>query len=356
MAESDSRGQGPYISILLVSYHSRQDLERCLPSLFEQVDKPSVATEIIVVDNAPGDGTAAWLATEYPTVKVIANPKNTGYAGGNNLGLAHARGEWVLILNPDTVMHANSLKVLLEAAAQHPDALLTPKLLCPDGTVNACGLEMHYTGLTTCRGLGAEPERYESTHPVLLASGAALLARREVIKTLGGFDETYFMYLEDVDLSLRARLQGHDIYCVADAVVTHHYTLDMNPKKFFYLERNRLLTLFKIYQSGTLRAMVPALLLTEAATWAFALLKGPSYLRARLHALVSVCRARPAQRELRGELQRKRRVADDVLLQQSLTNLPLEQLLRPSPLTVLLQGLSRPVYQLSRPRPNAQQG
>ncbi len=334
------------LSVLLVSYHSQQDLARCLPPLLEQAPSD---TEIIVIDNAPGDGTTDWLSATYPSVNVISNGENTGYAGGNNLGLAQARGERILILNPDTILGADALPTLLEAAAQHPNAILTPKLLQPDGTVNACGLQMHYTGLATCRGLGSEPSRYEGTHSVLLASGAALLARRELLLELGGFDEDFFMYLEDVDLSLRAQLQGYDIYCVADAVVYHHYTLGMNPSKFFYLERNRLLILFKIYGKATLGAMTPALLLTEAAIWAFALLKGPLYVKARLHALFSVLKSREIQGEKRAKIQGKRQLSDNVLLNRSLPELPFEQLLRESLLASLLQRITNPIYQLIRP-------
>ena len=136
----------PRLSIVIVSFHSRADLARCLPSIARQGIE---GVEVVVVDNAPGDGTAAWLTHEHPSVRLVTNATNTGYAGGNNLGIEHARGEHVLILNPDTELHDDALRTLLDAVRAHPDALVTPKLLQPDGTVNACGNQMHATGITS---------------------------------------------------------------------------------------------------------------------------------------------------------------------------------------------------------------
>ena len=329
------------LSVIVVAYRSLTDLERCLPTLFRE---GYGALEVIVVDNNPGDGTAAWLGRTYPQVKVLANPANSGYAGGNNLGLAAATGEFVLILNPDTELHPGTLGALVEAARRHPDALITAKLLQPDGTLNACGLQMHYTGVTSCRGLGRSAAAHAGVHPVPLLSGAAFIASNEVLKKLGGFDESYFMYHEDVDLSLRAKLHGYRILCAGDARITHHYTLSMSPTKLYYLERNRLLTVLRVYEAQTLRQLAPALLLTELLTWAFAFLKGPRYLRARARTYSWLWRKRGNWRAEREVLQRERQVADGYLLVGSLSKLPFEQLVPSRPLARLLDGLTRPLY------------
>ncbi len=139
----------PELSVIIVSYDSLNDLKRCLPTLSAQ--SATVAFELIVVDNHGRDGVAEWLAQQYPSVLLIRNPANSGYAGGNNLGLTQAKGHWVLFLNPDTELAPDCLDQLMATARKHPDALITPKLLKPDGTINACGNEMHYTGLTTLR-------------------------------------------------------------------------------------------------------------------------------------------------------------------------------------------------------------
>lgn len=337
----------PVISIVLVSYHSQADLARCLPSIERQGVED---VEVFVVDNAPGDGTAVWLASEHPHVRVLTNPVNNGYAGGNNLGLRHAAGEYVLILNPDTELHDGALGTLLQTAQSHPDALITPKLLRPDGSVNACGNWMHPTGITSCRGLGADAWSYTDTHPVPLVSGAAFITRRHTLLALDGFDETFFMYLEDADLSLRARARGHALLCAAGATVTHQYALAMNPTKLYYLERNRWLMLLKNYERATLWRLAPALALTELATWAFAFSRGPAHITARWRASASLWRERRAWRAARSEAQALRHLDDAALLTDAPSALPFEQLVSSPPLAHLLAALTTPVYQLVSPR------
>ncbi|MER3478958.1 MAG: glycosyltransferase family 2 protein [Meiothermus sp.] len=340
-------GPAPELSVVVVSYGSRADLERLLPTLFAQ----GLEVEVLVVDNRPGDGTTDWLRVAYPSIRVIPRPDNPGYAGGNNTGITAARGHYILILNPDTELHPKALKTLLEAIQTHPQALIGAKLLNPDGTVNAAGNQMHYSGITTCRGLNQPAERYRGLEPVPLLSGAALIATKETLLGLGGFDEDYWMYLEDTDLSLRARLRGHPLFCANDALITHHYRLGMSPKKFYHLERNRLLTLFKVYQGRTLRRMAPALLLTELATWGFALLKGPEYLAERWRGYAWLYRHRLRIRQKRAEVQQTRAIPDEALLEGSLTHLPFEQLTNPH-LAGLLDRLTGPLYTLLRPRPD----
>lgn len=336
----------PQLSIVIVSYHSQAHLARCLPSIARQGVE---GIEIIVVDNAPGDGTATWLARQHADVHVIANPTNTGYAGGNNVGIHNASGEHVLILNPDTELHDGALLKLLEAVTAHPDALVTPKLLNADGTVNACGNQMHYTGITTCRGLGEPAEAYSGTHAVPLVSGAAFIARRTLLLELGGFDTSFFMYHEDTDLSLRARSLGYHVLCAADAEISHHYVLHMSPGKFFYLERNRLLTLLKNLAPGTLRRLVLPIMLTEMATWAFALSRGPAYLAARARGYLWLWHERPVWRAERARARAHRRVTDTGLLAAAATELPFDQLAHPT-VARFLSATTDPVYRWLRPR------
>lgn len=336
----------PALSIVIVSYHSREDLERCLPTI-ERQDFDDY--EIIVVDNAPSDGTGEWLECTYPNAIVVSNEANTGYAGGNNLGIRHASGEHVLILNPDTELHDGALAALVDAVRKHPGALITAKLLSPDGTVNACGNEMHYTGITSCRGIGKPADAYAGTESVPLVSGAAFIARRNLLDDLGGFDARFFMYHEDSDLSLRARSRGCQILCAADSVVTHHYLQGMSPNKLYHLERNRLLTLFKNLEARTLIRLALPLLLTELATWVFALSRGPEYLGARARGYVWLWRERRTWAAERAKAQGLRRVSDAQLLATSTVDLPFDQLTNPR-IARFLDSVTGPVFRLLRPR------
>lgn len=334
----------PELSIIVVSYRSLDDVQRLWPTLPEQAELPH---EVLVVDNHGADGVAEWLRAGHTEARVIANPSNTGYAGGNNVGLRHARGTYTLLLNPDTELRAGALPTLLAAARAHPDALITPKLLNPGGTVNACGNAMHYTGIVTCRGLNEPSADWRGLHPAPLLSGAAILARTEVLRALGGLDERYWMYHEDTDLSLRARLAGYRLLCAADAEVTHHYRLGLTPTKYHFLERNRLITLYKALEGRTLRQLAPALLLTELATWVYAV-RGLAYLRARAGVYGWLWSHRAELRHARAEVQRTRTVSDAELLAGSQVALPLDQLVGPR-LRGLLDAPLRAVYTALRP-------
>lgn len=336
----------PTVSIILVAYNSRSDLERCLPSVEAQSFQDF---EIIVVDNYGEDDLAGWLGAHHPQVKVVANASNGGYAGGNNLGLSYANGKFTLILNPDTELHAEALAGLVEAVTRRPQALVTAKLLNPDGTVNACGNELHFTGITTCRGLGKDPSAFGGLHEVPLVSGAALIARTSLLRRLGGFPEHYFMYFEDVALSLRARLAGLTILCAAEAEITHYYSLSMSASKFYYLERNRLLTLLVNYQARTLRQIALALLLTELATWGYACLKGPAYLGSRVRGYSWLWAHRSAWVRERQHVQSGRTLADRELLRDSLSALPFNQLVGNAQVAGLLASLTSPLYRWLQP-------
>ncbi|GAB2549153.1 glycosyltransferase family 2 protein [Spirosoma aerophilum] len=342
----------PELSIILVSYNSLTDLQRCLPTIYSQ--SAVLSFDVIIVDNHGKDGVAEWLAQAHPSILFIKNPANSGYAGGNNLGLTQAKGQWVLFLNPDTKLAPDFLARLMTTARQHPQALITPKLLNPDGTINACGNEMHYTGLTTCRGLNQPSSAFTQLQSVPLLSGAALLAPRAVLQTIGSFDETYFMYFEDTQLSMRAKLAGFELLCEPAAVLTHYYKLGMSPTKFYYLERNRLLTIWEVLSRKTGIQLLPALLLTELFMWAFAL-RGWRYLRVRFQTYAYLWRHRARIRQRHQTIQTTRAITDAQLMTGSLVSLPFDQLIG-GPLGRICDAIIRPVYSLLRPRSLSQKG
>ncbi len=337
---------GPAVSIVIVQHHNQGDLERCLPSVLDQGEE---SLEVIVVDNAAGDGTAEWLARTYPDVRVVDAGGDIGYPGAANIGIRLARGRHIMALNADVVLHAGCLSALSDAQDAHPNALLNPVFLLPDGRVNTFGNDLHYTGVTVCRRLGEDPDALNDLEPLPALSGTAIYARREVWNQVGGFDGRYFMYFDDTDLSLRARIAGFELLGVSGARVTHHWAFGMNPEKFEALERNRLATFYKVCARGTLARLGPALLLTELATWAFALMRGPAFLRARWRGYASLWRSRDLWRDARQEVQASRRVSDDVLFEDSRTSLPLGQLVEEG-LASRLERLTGAVYGVLRPR------
>ncbi|PSR25866.1 MAG: glycosyltransferase family 2 protein [Sulfobacillus benefaciens] len=310
-------------TVVLVSYNSQRDLARCLPSIMAS----PVPKQIIVVDNHSDDDTVSWLKNQFPLVEVYANSANLGYGAACNQGLEHAQGEYWCIANPDTVWDTDVLARLRETAERFPEALINPAIIQPNGLVNAYGNTMHVTGITTCVDLGEtwsdQGERYRFP---LSASGAVIFAKASVWRELRGFDPDYFLYFEDTNLSLRAFLRNIPVVCDTRARVVHHYDLKMSPNKFYWLERNRLLTLFEILEARTLRRLWPGLLLTEAATWAFAILHGPRFILARFKGYIWLWRHRKSWLRKREIIQATRQVPDGPLLQRMTYELPLGQL------------------------------
>lgn len=342
--------ESPLVSVILVSWNSRFDLERCFPSLMAQ-RYPNV--EVIVVDNASPDGTADWIARLYPKIRLLRNEDNIGFAAAVNQGFAAAQGEVLVELNPDTMVDPNWLFPLVEAVAQPGVGLATSRvmLMQEPERVNACGNEISLTGLTFCIGVGEEAERFihhnrtnnnEATQPVPAISGAAFAMSRTCYETIGGFDADYFTYFEDTDLSWRARLAGFEIVLAAQSVVYHDYEFRFSPQKMYWIERNRHLTLLKHLEWKSLLYLLPALLLGDAMAWAYALLRGPATLMAKAKALAWVVSHLGDVRRRHEATQALRQVEDDVLVGAMTTHIRFDQTIK-GPLGKKLDQLVEPV-------------
>jgi GT2 family glycosyltransferase len=306
-------------SVILVSYNSRTDLLRGLPGVLATLGPTD---EVIVVDNASTDGSAAAVAAGFPQVRLLCNATNAGFAAAHNAGAAVARGRYLVGLNPDTVVTAGWLAALIAPlrgpATGRPVGLTTARILRlePAGRINTCGNTMHYTGLTVCRGLDRPAAARELAQPcdVPAVSGACFATTQALWQALGGFDGDFFTYLEDTDLSLRAALAGYACRYVPAAVVYHRYTGQFGARKFYHLERNRWLMLLKSYQARTLGLLLPALALSEAITWGYALLGGRPLIGAKIASYAWLLTHGPLIRQKRRQTQTARRVGDQAAL------------------------------------------
>lgn len=228
-------GSRPRVSVVIVSFRSREPLGRCLESL--ERCRAALALEAIVVDNASGDGTVEWVGHAHPWVETIANPANEGFTRGVNRGVARARGDAVLVLNPDCEVAPGALEILLAALERDPAlAAVAPALPGDDGAAaRSCGrfpslwwLACDHLGLaaafphTALFGGYKYGERpMASLSDVRWASGAALLIPIRVWHEVGGLDENIFMYMEEVDWCRRAAARGLRVRYVPGAVVRH---------------------------------------------------------------------------------------------------------------------------------------
>lgn len=318
----------PLASIVIVSYNGWPDLERCLTALARDPFCAGASCEILLLDNGSSDGSADLAATAFPHVRVLTSPTNLGFGAGNNLAAGHARGEYLAFLNPDTVVETGWLQALIAALQNTPGAgLATSKILLREDPahINTCGGDLHLTGLHLCRGMGLDSNELAEMEAVGAVSGAAFALRRDLFLALGGFDGDFFMYVEDSDLSWRARLAGYTCLYVPDSVVHHRYSLRFGPLKTYYQERNRYLMLLKTLRWPTLLVLLPALLLAEVVTWGYVLLSDRPHWRNKLRAYGDIVRRWPAILEQRRQVQALRRVSDHAVLSRSTFALAFEQ-------------------------------
>lgn len=275
------------VAVIIVTYNSQGDLAECLEALL--ADDRSPVQEIWVADNASTDDTltiAHAYARQHHQVRVQANPANLGYAGGVNSAWPHTTAEFVAVLNPDCVVERGWLVPLLAwLDAQPRTAAVNPLLLlhADDGDrVNAAGQVVHISGLGFNRGLWQPRHRVPLTPAIISGlQGGAFVIRRAVLAAMGGWDDSGFLYHEDVELSWLLHLMGYDMYCVPASVVWHKYHLTMDPNKLFLLERNRWLMLLTYVRPPYLLWIAPWLALTEAMMWAYCLLRGWHFVQAR---------------------------------------------------------------------------
>jgi GT2 family glycosyltransferase len=221
------------LAAVIVTFNSRDDIGRCLESLLTHTDRSD--TSVTVVDNASPDGTAALVRASFPQVNVIDAGSNVGFSRANNLGVRATSSDYVLFLNPDTVVKANAIAALVDAMeADGHTAIAGPRLVDAEGMPEiSWGPVISPWGEFRQKRLMAGYARrvprlvdYVTTlshrnRYVEWVSGACLLARRTDLEAVGLFDERYFMYTEDVDLCIGIRDRGRRVRYVADAEVQH---------------------------------------------------------------------------------------------------------------------------------------
>lgn len=212
----------PDVSIVIVTWNGRQYLDACLRAVAAQED---VVAETILVDNASSDGTVEFVRELFPWVRIVALPGNAGFAGGNNAGVREARGRIVAFLNNDTVADPGWLRALvggLDPAAGFALATSRVVYMHDPSVVDSAGDGMLRAGGAFKRHHGGPSSAVATSQEVFGMCGAACAISRAAWDELGGFDESFFVSHEDVDLSYRARLLGYRCRYVAESIVRHH--------------------------------------------------------------------------------------------------------------------------------------
>lgn len=230
----------PDLTVIIVSYNTKELTLDCLRSLYDE--SPDLDLQVILVDNNSSDGSAEAIADQYPQVELIARQDNLGFAGGNNLAAERARSEWLLLLNPDTVVLRQGVQKMLtfakERVSEGGEYVVGGRTYYGDGSLNptSCwgrstlwSLFCMGTGLSSIfrRSLVFDPESLgkwprDTVREVDIITGCLLMLRTEFWNQLGGFDLDFFMYGEDADLSVRARAAGARCIVCPDAEIIHY--------------------------------------------------------------------------------------------------------------------------------------
>ena len=219
------------LSIVILSYNSKADLARLLPSVFGSETKYSY--EVIVVDNGSSDGTPDWLISLFDGRQkvILIRNQNNGFAHGNNLGIRQAQGKHILILNPDTEFKPDTLQTMLEFMETNQDVgISTCKVLLPDGKLDlACRRRFPNLWNSFKRLIGLSSADYnmldtdeDQSMEIDSCMGAFLLIRKSVIEKVGLLDEKFFMYGEDLDWCWRAKEAGYKVWYYPKTSITHY--------------------------------------------------------------------------------------------------------------------------------------
>jgi GT2 family glycosyltransferase len=271
------------IAAIVVAHDGGDGLTGCVASLAAQT---GVDVEIVVVDNASSDDSIGRLEERFADrVRIVRRPVNEGYAAGANAGRRATNAPWLAILNQDLTLAPDCLSTLVDTALGWPTTAIVSPLLqlrsSPE-TVNAVGNDIHWSGVAWCHGAGSPVAAWSGTVEVASVSGAAFVLATQAFDELGGMDEAFFMYMEDVDLSLRARSLGYACLVACDAHAVHDWQPALSPVKFERLEANRRIVWARYLAGPRRRAVV--LLQAESMAWLYAALHGRAHLRAKLRA------------------------------------------------------------------------
>ncbi len=314
----------PKIFIIIATWNSEKFLSELFWSL-KNMDYPKEDWNLVVVDNGSKDKTLEilndWQKKMFNFPTIIRNEKNRGFAPGYNQGIAYAlkqNPDYVILLNDDTVVEPDWLKIIIEKMENHPEVGLAQPLITryPEKSlVNSFGNAFHFLGFGYSFGdnwpIGQLFQKYgQSDYESAYLSFSAVVIRHAVLEQIGLLDEKYFAYHEDSDFCFRARLADWHLLAVSNSVVHHHYKFPSkkNKQRYFWLEKNRLYFTLKFYKLRTLVLAFPAWLVMEFGLIIFSLARGFFWQRLKAYGWLII--NLPSIIKARRELQAARKFGD----------------------------------------------
>ena len=302
------------VSIIILNYNAGKLLLNCV----ESIKKSKYNNlEIIIVDNISSDNSQTECKEKFPDIKLIQNDENFGYCEGNNIGIRNAKGEYIIILNPDTIVEENSINELVSAYKKIGDGLFQPKILSlhEEDILQSTGNMIQIFGFGFAKDKGEKnTKQEEKIEKIGYASGTCLFTSKRIFEKIGYFDKFLFLYHDDLDLGWRAAQMGINSYYVPKSKIFHveSYSLKWSSKKFYWLERNRKYCLQTHYSKETYSKIKFSLFVVDMLVWLFYLSKG--FLGAKIKAELDIRKNKDHIIKKYNELEKRKLIPDKQLI------------------------------------------
>ncbi len=303
------------VIIIIPNYNGQKYFADLLPFLFQE-KYDDFDLEIVIVDNNSDDNSLEYLENNYSKFTLIKNKKNIGYVGANNIGYKYAQKkkvDYIYLLNQDTIITKGFLQPLYNFAQENKFGSLQSKIkLYPQkDKINSLGNIIHFLGFGYAEKFQKIDNNKQNIKKINYSSGAGVFISMSALKDLGYlFDETMFMYLEDLDLGWSLNILGYDNYLIPESVIYHKYEFDKGMKQIYWFERNRLWIILKNYKLSTLFLILPAYLIMEFGQLFYAIKHKYFIQKLRSYNFLFSSKQLKILKEKRKYIQKKRKISD----------------------------------------------
>jgi len=308
--------QTPLVSIIILNYNAGELLLNCVESILKSDFKNY---EIIVVDNNSKDKSHLLCKEKFEEIKLIENSKNFGFCEGNNIGVRNARGEFIIIINPDTTVTPTWINEFLNAQKENGDGIYQPKIISLEDkkTILSTGNMIHLFGFGFAKDKGnLKTKSIENVEKITYSSGTCIFTTKKLFEKIGMFDSFLFLYHDDLDLSWRASMQKIDSFYVPTITVFHKesYNFQWSSKKFYWLERNRKYCILTHYSKETQKKIASELFLSDVLIWISYFFKG--FLLVKIKAELEIRKNKKKIEEKYLELEKIKLVSDEEMIKK----------------------------------------
>ena len=308
--------QTPLVSIIILNYNAGKLLLDCVESILKSDFKNY---EIIVVDNNSKDKSHLICKEKFEEIKLIENSQNFGFCEGNNIGAKNAKGEFIIIINPDTTVTPNWINEFLKANKENGDGIYQPKIISLEDkkTILSTGNMIHLFGFGFARDKGnLKTKNVENVEKITYSSGTCIFTTKKLFEKIGMFDSFLFLYHDDLDLSWRASMQKIHSFYVPTITVFHKesYNFQWSSKKFYWLERNRKYCILTHYSKETQKKIASELFLSDVLVWMSYFFKG--FLLVKIKAELEIRKNKKKIEEKYLELEKIKLVSDEEMIKK----------------------------------------